>query len=247
MRLDIIEFRRETVTRPVKEEVEVATEVTVKVATKQPDGSLVIEERLEPRMIKKVVDRLISEEKDFVEFAAPGRRAYATTVKTLGEIRSIQDPPMGEDDDDKLAEAQKRDIILAEYEAWKLGQTLPDGAIPLGGWPAITPKVADQLRISGIRSVEEVAELTEQAKSRLGHIGNLGDIIKQAKLFLGSADKLATANQMKALEDEKELLKEQLAEQAKMLEQMRAWMVEKDQEQAEASPKPKRAKAEVAA
>ncbi len=137
--------------------------------------------------------------------------------------------------------------LMAEYNAWKLGQTLPERGIPLGAWPAIMPKVADQLRMAGVRSVEDVAELTEQAKSRLGHIGNLGDLIKQAKLFLGSADKLATATQMKSLEDRNTAQAEQLAEQEAMLREMQAMLIELKQQAPGASDKPKRAKAEVAA
>lgn len=247
MRLDIIEFRRETINRPVTEEVDVATEVPVKIAVKDPEtGELGVQTVMEMRIGKKPVTRLIQEERDFVEYAAPGRRAYATVVKTMGEIHAIKDPPLGEDDDDKVAEAQKRDIILAEYNAWKLGQTLPERGIPLGAWPAIMPKVADQLRMAGVRSVEDVAELTEQAKSRLGHIGNLGDLIKQAKLFLGSADKLATATQMKSLEEQNAALREEMAEQAQMLKDMQRMMIESQQAPG-ASDKPKRAKAEVAA
>ena len=248
MRLDIIEFRRETINRPITEEVDVATEVPVKIAVKDPEtGELNVQTVMEMRIGKKQVTRLIQEDKDYVEFAAPGRKGYATAVKTMGEIRCIHDAPLGEDDDDKIAEAQKRDLILEAYEAWKLGHALPEHGIPLGAWPAVTAKVADQLRMAGVRSVEDVAELTEQAKSRLGHIGNLGDLIKQAKLFLGSADKLATATQMKSLEDRNTAQAEQLAEQEAMLREMQAMLIELKQQAPGASDKPKRAKAEVAA
>ncbi len=248
MRLDIIEFRREIKNRPVKIEIEEPTEVTVKVATKDAQGNMVIEERLEPRMVKKTVDRIIQEEKEYVEYAAPGRRQFATTVKTLAEIKGIKDVTPGEeDDDDRAVEAAKRDYILAAYDAWKRGHEMPANGTPLGAWPAISPKTAEQFRLSGVRTVEEVAELNEQAKSRLGHIGHLGDLIKQAKLFLGSADKLAVAHNMKALEDQNTALKDQLADQEAALKEMHAMLMELKQQAPGASDKPKRSKAEVAA
>lgn len=247
MRLDIIEFRRERVRRPVKIDVEEATEVPVKVAVKDAAGNVVIEERLEPRMVKKTIDRVIEEDRDYVEYAAPGRRLYATTVKAMPEILAIQDPPFGEDDEDKLAEAQKRDYILPRYEAWKQGQTVPTHGYPISAWGAVNAKTRDLFAMHGVHVVEEIAELTEQARSRMGNIGNLPDLIKLAKTFIGSADRREAAANMKALEDQNVALKDQLAEQEAMLKEMQAMLIEMKQQAPAASAKPKRAQAEAAA
>ena len=249
IRLDVVDIREEFISRTVTEEVDVATEVPVKVGVKDPEtGEIRIETRMETRIGKQQVKRLIQEPKVYIEYAAPGRRAYATTVKTLGEIKAIEDAdPNGEDSDDRTVEAGKRDFLLAYYDSWKKGHEMPETGIPLGAWPAINTKIAEMFRASGIRTVEEVAELTEQAKSRLGHIGNLGDLIKQAKLYIGSADKLATASHMKSLEEQNAALKDELAEQQAMLKEMQAMLIEMKQQAPGASAKPKRASAEAAA
>jgi hypothetical protein len=239
-RLDIIDFRREIINRPITEEVEVPTEVEVRMAVKDPaTGEIKVETRLEPRMTKKEVKRLIQEEKEFVEYAAVGRRAYATVVKTINEIRAIRDPEMGEEDnEDKAALAANRDFILAAHAAWKQGHEMPAHGTPLGAWPAINARTSEAFKLCGVRTVEEIAELSELARPRVAHIGDIPSLIKQAKLFLASADKLATANSMKALEDANSELKEQVAEQARLMEEMRRMMVEmQDTKPLEAKPR----------
>lgn len=196
----------------------------------------------------KEVTAIKAIKKDFVEYAQPGYRGRATAVKSIGEIRLIEDAdPTEEDNDDRLAQMQLRDLILGAYERFKAGSEQTKAGFPLTAWTALDPEQVAAFRMCGISVVEEIADLTEQIKPRVAHIGDLNSLMKQAKIFLASADQQAAANRMKSLEDEKEMLKEQVAEQAKMLEQMRAWMVERDQEQADASSKPKRAKAEAAA
>jgi hypothetical protein len=196
----------------------------------------------------KEVTTIKAVKKDFVEYAQPGYRGSATAVASIGEIRSIEDcDPMGEDNEDRLARMELRDAILTAYERFKAGSEQTKAGFPLSAWTALDAEQVAAFRMCGISVVEEIATLTDQVKPRVAHIGDLNSLMKQAKIFLASADQQAAANRMKSLEDEKEALKEQVAEQARMLEQLKAWMVEKDQEQADASPKPRRAKAEVAA
>lgn len=249
VRLDVIEIREDYVTRTVSEEVEVLKEVPIRVGSKNAEtGELEFTTRYEMRPFKEVVRRVVKEPKTFIEFAAPGRRAYQTTVKSLAEIKAIQDcDPNEEDADDKMVEMQKRDFLLAWYEAKKKGNQLPTNGTPIGAWGAIDNKVAEAFRNAGIAAIEEVAELTEQAKARLGHIGHLNDLIKQAKAFVGSADKLAAATHMKELESQNTALKDQLADQEAALKEMHAMLMELKQQAPGASDKPKRLKAEVAA
>lgn len=58
--------------------------------------------------------------------------------------------------------------IKPYYEAWKKNEAEPVNGTPLFLWPAITKKQADDFKMKGIRSVEDVAETTDADLSRMG-------------------------------------------------------------------------------
>lgn len=107
----------------------------------------------------------------------------------------IPDPDrMGNDDDgEKLKFMQYRwSQIEPAYEAFRSGREIPVNGTPLAAWSGIIPEQAEVLRQNGIRSVEEVAALTDTQIDRI-KLPNVRDMRSQAKLFLDNSDKAQIA------------------------------------------------------
>jgi hypothetical protein len=109
--------------------------------------------------------------------------------------------------------------IRPQYEAWKKGTELKVDGTPLAAWPGVTPEQAQLFRMKGVRSVEDVAALTDTHKQSMG-IPGLHDIVENAKRFLTSQDKGAVARALEQKDAEIESLKEQMAELAKMTQEL---------------------------
>lgn len=109
--------------------------------------------------------------------------------------------------------------IKAQYAAWKEGAELPVEGMPVLGWGLISPAQQQTLISMQIRTVEEVADMTEDACRRFGMGGVLVKqraqaVLKAAqsggKLAMENADlrsklDLANANVEKLESDLKEL------------------------------------------
>lgn len=112
-----------------------------------------------------------------------------------------------------------RDIEPA-YNAWKEGREIPLNGTPLAAWPGITPEQAEIFRLTGIRTVEAVRDMTEmqRAKVRLPHAKELQEL---ARAFLENSD-AAKAAQREAEKDRKiaEMAERMAAMEAMLAEQM---------------------------
>ena len=107
---------------------------------------------------------------------------------------------------------------LKAYEAWKNGQELPVNGTPIVTWPAISPANAKMLLDLNIRTVEELAQATEEA---ICHIGIGARALKQRAIdFLSqSGDAGKASAEMEVLrvtnadmQKQNEEMKKQLAE-----------------------------------
>ena len=54
------------------------------------------------------------------------------------------------------------------FDAWKAGEAMPTSGTALRNWPAISPAVVENMIRVGIRTVEELAGMSDEAKSRVG-------------------------------------------------------------------------------
>lgn len=79
------------------------------------------------------------------------------------------------------------EFIRPRYEAWKNNQDLPETGTPLAAWNHLTQQQAEILRVNGVRSVEDCAQLTDTHIHRIP-IPNMRSIIEAAKKFLDSKD-----------------------------------------------------------
>lgn len=72
-------------------------------------------------------------------------------------------------------------IIGPYYEAWKAGQEAPMDGTPLAAWPGVTPEIVDRLKMLRVRTVEDVAAMTDSDIDNFG-MGGLS-IRQQARAF----------------------------------------------------------------
>lgn len=119
--------------------------------------------------------------------------------------------------------------IEPAYNAWKEGREIPLNGTPLAAWPGITPEQAEIFRLSGIRTVEAVRDMTElqRGKVRLPHVKELQTL---ASAFLENSDAAKAA----AREAEKDRMIAEMQERmAAMEEMLTASMSKPDDEVAE--------------
>jgi hypothetical protein len=106
--------------------------------------------------------------------------------------------------------------IKPRYEAWKGNQELPETGTPLAAWNHLTPTQAEFLRTNGIRTVEDVASLTDIHIQQF-KIHNLRSIIEAAKRFVDGADVNKFAGEMKAKDEQLAAANARIDQMAEML------------------------------
>jgi len=155
-------------------------------------------------------------EVDKVEYCALGSQNLATNIKSIREIQSVR--PVADPDNDLpgLFANIRRDAIMPAYEAWKTGQEVPVNGTPLGAWPALSVEQVNVFRQVGVRSVEEIASLGEQLRSRV-KLPNIQVLVDQAKAFLSNKDKTAIASDLASKDEKIRELQQQVAEMYELL------------------------------
>jgi hypothetical protein len=167
-------------------------------------------------------------ERDMVEYGPIGQGARTRCVERI-DILSKVNKVAGANPASQAAQVLWAHI-KPRYDAWKGNQELPETGTPLAAWNHLTPTQAEFLRVQGIRSVEEVALLTDTHIHQF-KIHNLRSIVEAAKKFVSSSDINKFAGEMKAKD-------EQLAAANARIDQM-AEMMAKLMEDKEIEP-PKR-------
>jgi hypothetical protein len=153
---------------------------------------------------------------DKVEYCSLGGQNLAANVKSMREIMSVRPIADPENDLPGVFATIRRDAILPAYEAWKSGQEVPVDGTPLGAWPALSPEQVNLFRGQGIRTVEEVATMGEQLRSRV-RLPNVSALVDQAKAFLSNKDKTALAGDLAEKDAKIKELQEQVAEMFALL------------------------------
>lgn len=103
-------------------------------------------------------------------------------------------------------------IIGPKYEAWKNSNEIPDSGMALAAWSGVTKEIADLLRRQGIRTVEDVAQMSPDAAAKLP-MPNARKLPQMAKDFLASRNDAAAV-------EENHALKERIAAMEQMLSEM---------------------------
>lgn len=105
-------------------------------------------------------------------------------------------------------------VVEPAYKAWKEGREVPLNGTPLVAWPGVTPEQAEVFRMAGIRSVEQVRDMTDGIRSKV-RLPNTRELQELAKLYLENSGAAAAA--------EREAAKDrQIADMAERMEAMEA-------------------------
>lgn len=123
--------------------------------------------------------------RDMVEYGPIGQAGRTQVTERIDIISSVQ----------KVAGANPAvqaarvmwEFIKPRYDAWKANQDLPETGTPLAAWNHLTQAQAEILRVNGIRSVDDVALLTDAHFNRIP-IPNLRSITEAAKKFMDNKD-----------------------------------------------------------
>ena len=161
-------------------------------------------------------------ERDWVKFAP------IHDIKTVNEemvhILKPKKIEEWEDDGDKSLKVAAMEYLWKQiephYKAYKEGTEVPLHGIPLAAWAGLSTEQANVLKKEGIRTVEEIASMTESQLNKL-MLPNPRSIKTMAISYLESRKGTEIAGKVTVLEEEREALKEQLNEMARMIAEMR--------------------------
>lgn len=167
--------------------------------------------------------RYVPDEKDPTKTTAVEMVLWA---KKGQHIMTGQKTPM------RVTQAKRDPTIWATlepyYQAWKKGQDVPVDGTPLAAWPGVTPEQVERLRNLQVRSVEDVAAMTDADIDRYG-MGGIA-MRQQARAFIeAKKDRSVVQTELvsrdrKIAEQDARLAEmgELLKQQAAMLEQLTA-------------------------
>lgn len=131
------------------------------------------------------------------------------------------------------------------YRRWKAGQELPIEGTPIKSWPVITPAQVKMVLEVGVRTVEELSELSDEGLKRIG-MGAI-ELKNKAKAWMAaSQDKGKLAQEMAALQQENSVLKgsldtltAQVNELKKLVKMQSSESIIEDQDLLDEEPAPK--------
>lgn len=98
------------------------------------------------------------------------------------------------------------------YEHWKAGKEAPVNGVPLEAWPGATPQLVKALEPYHIKTVEDLADITEQTMSAIAMPGVRG-IKANARAYIDAKTSTAPiAGELSTLREENAKLKDMLAD-----------------------------------
>jgi hypothetical protein len=155
--------------------------------------------------------------RDWVEYGPPGELDRSLTSRPISEIQAIV-PSQGSYDPTADAQYAFAQYVLQHYEAWKKGKALPIDGTPLEAWNGLTQEEVEALHSSGIRTVEEIANMNEQAMT-----GAKVARMREKKVL---AARFLEASNQNALAADREADKAQLADMRERMAQQDALIAE---------------------
>jgi hypothetical protein len=112
-------------------------------------------------------------------------------------------------------------LFEAGYEAFKKGTEIPETGTPLFAWPAITSEQVEVFRQKGLKTIEDLADITDSVIASI-RLPGVREIVKQAKSYLDNKDTVAAAANMQRVVDENDDLKARLIEMEDMIKELAA-------------------------
>lgn len=140
---------------------------------------------------------------DWVHYAQSADLQAATTWARVKDIT----PREAETDDQVL---WRWNAVGPAYEAWQQGNEIPETGTPLAAWATLSGEQAAALKAAGLRTVEDVAEMTDTIIGRVR--------LPNARLLKDAAGKFLDARGTAELADRLAALEAQNAELLAMVE-----------------------------
>lgn len=170
---------------------------------------------------------------DWVTYSPTHSALFSQITERVDWLRPDASRIKNDDEGKKIDFLRHRwEMIDRAYRAWKEGHEIPVDGTPLGAWPGINTAQADVFRSLGIKSVEQIATMTDSMIGRV-QLPGVRDLQKQASAFLEATDRSSSANRMTELEAQNAALAERLEAAMALLEE-------------QTKPKAKKAEAEAA-
>jgi hypothetical protein len=146
-------------------------------------------------------------EEDFVEWVKKGQTiqdVWRSTIRRMPKDYSIE-----------------WTLIEPAYKAWKAKEETPDdGSISLRAWGGLPNSYVDALKSVNIRTIDDFCDMEDSALSKLG-IPNIRAKRRECHMFREAQKNSAPqAAKLAKMEEENELLRSRLDEQAKQIEQL---------------------------
>lgn len=184
-------------------------------------GPSIIVLGFETKMEKDSKTGLRTRPVDYVTFAP----RHSPTQTAIRERVNFLDPAnLKLDSDDESASMKANfmrarwDAIKPAYDAWKEGKEVPLDGIPLAAWPAVSAPFIEELRKHGIKTVQDVAAITDGVMSRI-QLPNVRSLKEEAKVFLENTDKASLANRVSDQQATIDQMAEEMAAMRALLEE----------------------------
>lgn len=146
---------------------------------------------------------------DWVKYAPTSGVLNTATWATVRSMKP-KDDMKGDEKGIKRAFLEHRwSMIEKAYDAYKAGEEIPVDGTPIGSWPALTSDQAEAFRRIGIRTIEEVANMSDSVITKVP-LPDPRSYPKKAMLFLENMDKAKAAEEMQARDDMIAQLREEL-------------------------------------
>lgn len=146
-------------------------------------------------------------------------------IRTVNEemVNQLRPPENDIDSDDESLKMGYMKMLWSQigpaYDAWKKGMDIPLNGIPLSAWAGVTSDEADVFRKAGVRTVEEISEMTEGQMSQI-MLPGMRTKKQLAREFLSSRSTTENASKITSLEERNEALQAQLDHMAGIIASM---------------------------
>lgn len=121
------------------------------------------------------------------------------------ELISIR-VPGSRDEHISLVTTEYRDRFKDEYSAWKANEGAPITGTPLAEWPAATTSFVDEMKLIGIRTVEDLVNMSD------GHAMAHTGLMTMKARAAGWLQEQNTSSALQKAEDERNALLERISQ-----------------------------------
>lgn len=148
---------------------------------------------------------------DWVRFAASDSLLTSQTWQRVSEMRPKNVDGRRDPKGVKTAYFRARwEKVSPLYESWKEGNELPETGTPLAVWGGVNSAQVQALNAQGIRTVEDVAEMSDNVVDRV-RLPNVRKLRGAAQEYLASRDNAEMATDLAAAKAEIEAMRAELA------------------------------------